>query len=85
MLSTVQIAALWYFVPMAIITSFKPVIMGKKKINEISYLKSVQLLYSVVAWIGIGFGIFIFLFSDLIIGVLYGADYEKAASILFIS
>lgn len=83
--AAVQVAQLWYFVPVAIITSFKPVIMSKKKINERSYLKLVQLLYTIVAWVGIGFGIFIFLFSDLIIGVLYGADYEKAASILSIS
>ncbi|MFE7063743.1 flippase [Sutcliffiella sp. NPDC057660] len=80
-----QIASMWYFVPMAIITSFKPVIMGKKKIDEKSYLKSVQLLYTIVAWIGIAFGIFILLFSKIIIGILYGPDYFKAASILSIS
>ncbi|WP_342539063.1 flippase [Sporosarcina sp. FSL K6-1540] len=80
-----QIASMWYFVPMAVITSFNPVIMSKKKIDEKSYLKSIQLLYTIVAWIGIGFGLFIFLFSDIIIGILYGADYSNAASILTVS
>jgi O-antigen/teichoic acid export membrane protein len=80
-----QIASMWYFVPMAVITSFKPVIMGKKKSDEKSYLKSIQLLYTIVAWIGIGFGIFILLFSKMIIGILYGPEYFKAASILSIS
>jgi O-antigen/teichoic acid export membrane protein len=80
-----QIASMWYFVPMAVITSMKPVIMGKKKVDERSYLKSVQLLYTIVAWIGIVFGIVILLFSKIIIGILYGPDYIKAASILTIS
>ena len=83
--AAIQVAQMWYFVPMAIIISFKPVIISKKKTNEKSYLKSVQLLYTIVAWMGIGFGIFIILFSNVIIGILYGPDYSKAASILSIS
>ncbi|QRN85476.1 flippase [Clostridia bacterium] len=80
-----QVASMWYFVPMAVITSLKPVIMGKKKIDEKSYIKSLQLLYTIVAWMGIGFGIFILGFSNIIIGILYGAEYANAASILSIS
>ena len=83
--AAVQIAELWYFVPMAIITSFKPVIMNKKKISENSYMKSVQLLYTIVAWIGIGFSVFILLFSKLIVNILYGAEFLKSASILSVS
>ncbi len=83
--AAVRIAELWFFVPMAIIISFKPVIMNKKKINEKSYMKSVQLLYTIVAWIGIGFSVFILLFSKLIVSILYGEEYLKASSILSIS
>lgn len=83
--AAVSIASMWYFVPMAIITSFKPVIMSKKKINEESYLKSVQLLYTIVAWLGIGFGIFVLIFSNPIVNILYGAEYQKASSILSVS
>lgn len=83
--AAVQIAGMWYFVPMAIVTSFKPVIMNKKKISENSYIKSVQLLYTIVAWIGIGFSTFILLFSKLIVNILYGAEFLKAASILSVS
>lgn len=83
--AAVSIASMWYFVPMAIITSFKPVIMSKKKINEESYLKSVQLLYTIVAWLGICFGIFVLIFSNPIVNILYGAEYQKASSILSVS
>lgn len=55
--AAVRVAEMWYFVPMAIITSFKPVIMNKKLKNGNSYLKSVQILYTIIAWTGIGFGV----------------------------
>ena len=83
--AAVRVAEMWYFVPMAIITSLKPVIMGNKLKDETAYLRSVQLLYTIVAWTGIGFGILILLGSKPIIFILYGMDYMKAASILSIS
>jgi O-antigen/teichoic acid export membrane protein len=83
--AAVRVAEMWYFVPMAIITSFKPVIMNNKLRDEASYLRSVQLLYTIVAWTGIGFGVFILLCSKPIVFILYGVDYMKAASILSIS
>jgi len=83
--AAVRVAEMWYFVPMAIITSFKPVIMNNKKTNESSYIKSVQLLYTIVAWLGITFGVLILLFSKLIVSILYGVEYLKASSILSIS
>lgn len=83
--AAVRIAEMWYFVPMAIIVSFRPVIISKKKNNNEGYMKSIQLLYSIVAWMGIAFGIFILLFSKLIIGILYGPEYIESARILSVS
>ncbi|MNI56229.1 multidrug efflux pump VmrA [compost metagenome] len=83
--AAVRIAEMWYFVPMAIIVSFRPVIMSKKKSNNDSYMRSVQLLYSIVAWMGIVFGVFILLFSRSIVGILYGPDYIESARILSVS
>lgn len=83
--AAVQVASMWYFVPMAFITSFNPVIMNKKKIDEESYLKSVQLLYTIITWLGIGFGIFVLIFSKPIVNIIFGPDYQKASSILSVS
>ncbi|MGM0792400.1 MAG: flippase [Bacillota bacterium] len=83
--AAVKIAEMWYFVPMAIITSFKPVIMTNKIENNASYLKSIQILYSIVTWTGILFGLGILIFSDTIVNILYGAQYIEAADILSIS
>ena len=81
----VQIASMWYFVPMAIIVSFNPIIMSKKKYDEKSFLNTVQLLYNIVALIGVGFGIFILVFSHLIVNILFGPEYSKATIILAVS
>lgn len=83
--AAVLIAEMWYFIPNAIITSFRPVIMSKKKNNEQEYLKLIQLLYTIIAWIGIGFGILIVIFSNLIIKIIFGNDYLDAANILSVN
>ncbi|AIQ20125.1 polysaccharide biosynthesis protein [Paenibacillus sp. FSL H7-0357] len=83
--AAVRIAEMWYFIPTAIIISFRPVIMSKKKIDKDGYIRSVQLLYNIVAWMGIVFGVFIMLFAKLIIGILYGPEYIESARILSVS
>lgn len=80
-----QIAGMWYFVPMALITSFKPIIIRKKKLLEADYMSTIQSQYTIVAWTGIFFGIFISIFSDLIVKVLFGPSFLDASAILSIS
>lgn len=80
-----QIASIWYFLPLAIITSFKPVIMKKKLETNEKYMNALQALYSIVAWIGIVFGVLIILFSQPIVSILYGNEYNGAANIIAIS
>ncbi|ERJ10934.1 flippase [Haloplasma contractile] len=80
-----SIAEMWYFVPLAIITSFRPIIMNNKSISKLKYEKSVLVQYTIITWLSIAFGFFMLIFSDLIIDLLYGQDYYKAAKILSIS
>jgi O-antigen/teichoic acid export membrane protein len=81
-----NVAAMWYFVPTAIITSFKPIVMKYKADGSIlRYSSTTKLLYSIVTWTGIGFGILISISAPLIIKILYGSAFIKAASVLTIS
>lgn len=80
-----RIAEMWYFIPLSIITAFKPVIMSRKREDEASYLQTMQLLYVIITWISIGFGILILILSKPAITILYGADYIDAASVLLVS
>lgn len=83
--SAIAISSMWYFVPFAVISSFKPVIMRKRVLGEESYKKPIEYLYSIVIWISIFFGLFITLFSTIIVRVLYGADFLGATGVLSVS
>ena len=81
-----RIAEMWYFVPMAIIAAFQPVIINhRKEKNYEKYKEYMQRLYDIVAIIGIAFGIGISLFGWLAVDILYGSEYAAASNILLIS
>ncbi len=84
--AAVKIAEMWYFVPLAIIASFKPVIMQYKAATDsCRYISSMQLLYSIIWWVGVLFGIIITISSGLIVKILYGNEFLPAASVLSLS
>ena len=84
--AAVKIAEMWYFVPLAVIASFKPNIMKCKNMqNESEYERLMQRLYDLVAIIGIVCAIGITIVAPLAIQILYGAEYSQSAQILSIS
>ena len=66
---------LWSFLPNAIINSFNPVLVEKKKVSNKDYLTKLKQLYSIIFWISIVYTIFILIFGKLIITILYGQKY----------
>lgn len=84
--AAVRIAEMWYFVPLALVTSFQPIIMASKSNDPEKYKKSLQILFTLVAWLSILFGVFITIFSSTIVNILYGDAYTNVtSSILVIS
>lgn len=80
-----QISQMWFFVPMALITSMQPVILRAKNHDYEKYQSSIKLLYRFIAWLGFSFAIFVLIFSPFIVKVLYGEEFIRASSILTIS
>lgn len=84
--AAVRIAEMWYFIPLAIIASFQPVIMKRKNEgNEEEYKSNTQRLYDVVSIIGIMFGLLISIFGGIAVNILYGEEYIEASYVLSIS
>lgn len=84
--AAVKIAEMWYFIPLALIASFKPSIMKCKNMNnEKEYQRLMQRLYDIVAIIGVVCGIGITVVAPLAIHILYGEAYAQSAEILTIS
>ncbi|PFA05079.1 MULTISPECIES: flippase [Bacillus cereus group] len=73
------IATLWYFVPLAVINSARPIILKKKQVSIPEYQEKLKQLYAFIFWLGLLVSLFITLFSNLIIKTLYGQQYVGAA------
>jgi O-antigen/teichoic acid export membrane protein len=74
----------WYFVPVAIVTSFFPKLINMQKQNDPRYGRSMQQLYDVLFLIAVSIAILVTLFAGPIISSLFGSDYAGSADILII-
>jgi O-antigen/teichoic acid export membrane protein len=80
----VRISELWYFVPIAIANSVFPSIVEAKQISENLYYQRIQKIFNFMSLMSYGVAIFFSLTSSFIIRLLFGVEYEAAASILVI-
>ncbi len=77
-----KINALFYFIPTAILSSISPAIVSAKLKSEKLYLERLQSvydffsLYSYLVIIGVLF------FTDFVINIMYGADYQRSSILL---
>ncbi|HHT5678568.1 TPA: flippase [Raoultella planticola] len=78
----VKMVEIWYFVPVAIVSSLFPGIIKLKSIDENEYNKKLQFLYDVLVIIGVVLAIVITLVSDYIIITLYGPHYYEASGLI---
>ncbi|MFA6065195.1 MAG: flippase [archaeon] len=82
--AAVKIAEIWYFVPGIIIASLFPAIIKNRTSNYPQYLERLQKLYAFMFWIPLSIAIFVSIFSNQIITLLYGVEYISAAPVLSI-
>lgn len=76
--ASVRIAEIWTFVPLSIITSYKPIIIASKENSDKNYYSNFQKLYSIVSSICFIFTIGVIVFGKIGIHILYGNDYARA-------
>ncbi len=80
--AAVTCAGLTAFVFAAIIDSFRPTVFEKRKISQNEYENSLISCYSVVIYLSLVQSLVCTVFSKLIIGILYGAEYAASARVL---
>lgn len=79
------ICSLWFFIPVALIASARPIIMELKKNRaEDLYLEKLKQLYSGVFWLGVVVSCVITVLAKPIILLLYGKGYLAATGVLVI-
>ncbi|MBW6440675.1 flippase [Patescibacteria group bacterium] len=80
----VRLSEVWYFIPIAAISSLFPAIINAKKKSEELYHLRLQQLYDLMVWIAVAIALPVTFLSPFIIKTLYGDSYLPAASVLSI-
>ncbi len=79
-----KLSEAWYFMPIAIVTSVFPALINARKTDLERYEKRLTNLYDLLVCISLPVAIFISLFANDIIHIIYGNRYEGAGQILSI-
>ncbi len=82
--SAVRISEIWYFIPMAIFSSFYPKMIEYRKVAQHLYFKRFQQLFNFMVILGYSVAISFVFFSKSIINFVFGTQYLQAANILSI-
>jgi PST family polysaccharide transporter len=82
--AAIRISELWYFIPTALVLSVFPSIIEVKKISEAAYYHRLQKLFDVMAGLALVIAVPMTLLSDVVIRLLYSAQYAGAGPILAI-
>lgn len=76
--AAVRISDIWTFVPLSIITAYKPVIINSRKAGKKIYEQNLSKIYNIVSFVCFIFVVGIFIFGKLGINILYGNEYLHA-------
>ncbi len=80
--AAITTAAMAQFVFVAIMDSFRPLILSSKKEDQNDYEKNVSNLYGIVCYLALAQSLAFTVFAPFIIKILYGAEYIAAAPVL---
>jgi len=79
-----RISESWYFIPVAIVTSVFPAIIQARKTDIERYKTRLQNLYDLLVLISLPVAVFVSIFANSIISILYGNQYDGAGAMLSI-
>jgi len=82
--AAVRLSEVWYFIPMVITASLFPAIVNAKKVSEKLYYGRLQKLYDLNFFIALILGLPVIVFSNFIVELLYGQQFNQSAQILSI-
>lgn len=78
----VKMVEIWYFIPIAIVSTLFPKIIKVKYLNEVEYNERLQVLYDILVYISVFLALGVTLFSDIVIGILFDHQYDEASKLI---
>ncbi|SFG60187.1 flippase [Pedobacter insulae] len=79
-----KISEAWYFIPVAIVTSVFPALINARKTDMQRYQKRLMNLYDLLVYISLPVALFISVFANQLIHLIYADKYEGAGIMLSI-
>ncbi len=70
------------FIPQSISQSARPILMELKKEDNKSYNTRVTQTLATIIWLAILYSVFITIFADVVIGILYGESFAPSSGVL---
>jgi len=80
----VRLAEVWYFIPMAIVSSVLPGIVEAKAVSEQLFYDRLQRFYNIMAFIGYLIALPMTFFAGWLVNYLFGPEYARAGSMLMV-
>lgn len=77
-----RLSELWYFVPVAIVSSVFPALVRSRQMGQSIYKARMQSLYDVLLCLSVTVALVVALSSDFVVHLLFGNAYADAARIL---
>lgn len=80
--AAITCATVAQFVYVAIVDSFRPVIISRKKENHGNYERDISRLYCIIIYLAMAQAVVFTILADFIVRLLYGNEYAGSATIL---
>ena len=80
-----RISEVWYFIPTTIAISVLPLLIEARQKSEEEYYANLQIIFDLLALVGLIMGLVITVFAESIIKTLYGISYLESAAVLSIT
>lgn len=77
-----RISEVWYFIPMAIVSSLQPSLVRAREHSREQYLGRLLQIYRLMAGLSILVSLMVMFAAEPVINLLYGAQYKDAAVVL---
>ncbi len=79
-----RLSEIWYFIPVAIVTSYFPSLVESKKISEVEYENNFSKLIRILLFSSTAIAMVMMLLSDVIVQQLFGDAYKASGKVLSI-
>lgn len=79
-----RISEVWYFIPMIITSTLFPTILNSKNQSIILFYRRFSDLFRLLTLISLMFAIFISLYGNIVVNILYGVEYSSASRVLIL-